>query len=86
MPKVILAEAQAYKPPFSSGGESSGDELENAKTRRKSARGGMKGLKRRRTEGAGDFAIRAAVGGAADRDAPLSPVSTRAKRAKIDEK
>ena len=86
MPKVILAEAQAYKPPFSSGSESSGDELENAKTRRKSTRGGTKGLKRRRTEGAGDFTIPAAVGGAADRDAPLSPVSTRAKRAKIDEK
>jgi hypothetical protein len=67
--KAISADTQAYKPPVSSGGESSEDELENLKMRRKSARGGMKGLKRRRTEGTGDSPIPSAIGGAGDRDA-----------------
>lgn len=84
--KAISADAQAYKPPVSSGSESSEDELENAKTRRKSARGGMKGLKRRRTEGTGDSPIPPAAGGAGEDDAPLSPRSTRSKRVKIEEK
>ena len=84
--KTNLADTQAYKPPVSSGGESSEDELEKAKARRKSARGGTKGLKRRRTEGTVDSSTPSAAGGAEDRDAPLSPRSRRSKRAKIDEK
>ena len=84
--KAVSADAQAYKPSVSSGGESSEGEVENIKTRRKSARGGMKGLKRRRTEGTGDSSILSAAGGAGGRDAPLSPISVRSKRAKIDEK
>ena len=83
--KAVSADAQAYRPPLSSG-ESSEGELENAKARRKSARGGTKGLKRRRTGGAGDSLIPSAAGGVGDHDAPLSPQSTRSKRAKIDEK
>jgi len=83
---AVSADAQAYKPSFSSGGESSEHEAENAKTRRKSARGGMKGLKRRRTDGTGDPSTPSAVGGVGDRDAPLTPRSTRSKRTKIDEK
>ena len=81
--KAILVDAQLYRPPVSSGGESSEDELEKAKARRKSARGGTKGLKRRRTEGTVDSSAPPAAG---DRDAPLSPRSRRSKRAKIDEK
>jgi len=84
--KAISADAQAYKPPVSSGGESSENELENTKARRKSAKGGMKGLKRRRAEDAGDSPVLPATGGAGERDAPLSPRSTRSKRVKIDEK
>lgn len=84
--KAISVDAQAYKPSVSSGGESSEDEVENAKMRRKSARGGVKGLKRRRTEGTSDPSIPSAAGGVGDRGTPLSPVSTRPKRAKIDEK
>ena len=84
--KATWADAQTYKPPVSSGGESSEDELENAKTRRKSARGGTKGLKRRRTEGAGDSLALSVAEGVGDRDTPLSSRSTRSKRVKIDKK
>lgn len=80
--KAISTDSQAYKPTFSSG-ESSEDESEKT---RKSARGGPKGLKRRRTEGAGDSSILSVTGGVGDHDGPLSPRSTRSKRAKIDEK
>lgn len=83
--KAISTDAQAYKPTFSSG-ESSAGELENSKKKRKSTRGGTKGLKRRRTEGAGDSSILSTAGGAGDHDAPLSPRSRRSKRAKVDEK
>jgi len=83
MKKAISVDTQTYKPPLSSDDESSEDELENTKSRRKSGR--MKGLKRRRTEGTADSSI-SASGGAGDRDAGLSPRSTRSKRAKIDEK
>jgi len=83
--KAVSADAQAYRPSLSSG-ESSEGELENAKARRKSTRGEMKGLKRRRTGSAGDSLILSAAGGVGDHDAPLSPQSTRSKRAKIDEK
>lgn len=79
---AVSADAQAYRPSFSSGGESSEGEVENARTRRKSTRGGMKGLKRRRTDGAGDPSIPSVVGGAED----LSPRLTRSKRTKIGEK
>lgn len=82
--KSVSTEAQAYKPTPSSG-ESSDDELENAKRKRKSVRGSAKGLKRRKTDGAGDFSILSTTGGTGDHDASLSPRSTRAKRAKIDE-
>jgi hypothetical protein len=81
--KAISTDAQAYKPTISSG-ESSEDELGNAKKPRKLARGGTKVLKRRRTDGTGDSSLLFAGGG--DRDGPLSPRSTRSKRAKIDEK
>ena len=84
--KAISTDAQAYKPSVSSGGESSEDEVENTNTRRKSARGGMKGLKRRRTEGTGDSLVPSAAGGAGDRDGPLSPRLMRSKRAKMEEK
>ena len=79
-------DAQAYKPPVSGDDESSEDGLVNTKARRRSARGGAKGLKRRRTEGTADSLIPFTAGGTGDRDAPLSPRSTRSKRAKIDEK
>ena len=85
MKKAISVDTRTYKPPVSSDSESSEGELENAKARTKSARGRTKGLKRRRTEGTGDSSISTA-GGAGDRDAGLSPRSTRSKRAKIDEK
>lgn len=83
--KATSADVHAYKPPVSSDGESSEDEAENVKARRKSARGGMKGLKRRRT----DYIVTCSgtmpiVSG--DRDGPPSPISTRSKRAKIEEK
>lgn len=84
--KGTSADAQAYRPPLSSG-DSSEDELENTKARRKTARVGTKGLKRRRTEGTGDsLAPSVGSGSVGDHDAPLSPRSTRSKRAKIDEK
>lgn len=84
--KGTSADSQAYKPPLSSG-ESSEDELENTKTRRRSARGGTKGLKRRRTEGTGDSPVPStSSGGVWDHDVPLSPRPTRSKRSKIDEK
>lgn len=83
--KATSADVQAYKPPISSGGESSEDEAENVKARRKSGRGGKKGLKRRRP----DFIVTCdgtmpVVSG--NRGAPPSPISTRSKRAKMDEK
>lgn len=83
--KAKSVDVQAYKPPISSGGESSEDEAENVKARRKSGRGGMKGLKRRRP----DFIV--TCDGtmpvvSRDRDGPPSPISTRSKRAKMDEK
>lgn len=80
--KAISTDTQAYRPTFSSG-ESSEDELENTKKRRRSTRGGTKGLKRRRTDGAGDSSMPPTAG---DNDGPPSPRSTRSKRAKIDEK
>jgi hypothetical protein len=80
--KAIPAESQAYKPTLSSG-ESSEDESEKT---RKLARGGAKGLKRRRTEGAGDSSILSTTSGAGDHGEPLSPRSTRSKRVKMDEK
>ena len=79
--KTTSADVQAYKPPVSSDGESSEDEVENVKVRRKSARGGMKGLKRRRT----DYIVTMPVV-SGDRDGPPSPISTRSKRAKVEEK
>ena len=84
--KVVSADTQTYKPSVSSSGESSEDEVENIKTRRKSGRGIMKGLKRRRTEGTGDFPTPSSAGGAGGRGVPLSPTSTRSKRAKVNEK
>ena len=79
--KTTSADVQAYKPPVSSDGGSSEDEVENVKARRKSARGGMKGLKRRRT----DYIVTMPVV-SGDRDGPPSPISTRSKRAKVEEK
>ena len=84
MKKAISVDTQTYKPPVSSDDESSEGELENPKARRKSARGRTKSLKRRRTDAA-DSPI-STPGGAGDRDAGLSPRSTRSKRPKIDEK
>ena len=83
--KAISVDTQAYNPPVSSGGESSEDELESPKARRKSTRGGTRGLKRRRTDGAAD-PLTPTTEGAGDRDARLSPRSTRSKRVKTDEK
>lgn len=83
--KAISTDAQAYKPTFSSG-ESSEDGLENAKKKRKSMRGVTKSLKRRRTDGVRDSSTLPTTGGVGGHDTPLSPRSTRSKRAKIDEK
>ena len=85
MKKAISVDTQTYKPPVSSDDDSSEGEMENAKAKRKPARGTTKGLKRRRTEGTVESPLSSA-GGAGDRDAALSPRSLRSKRAKIDEK
>lgn len=81
--KAVSTDAQAYKPTASSD-ESSRDESENVKAKRKLTRGRPKGIKRRRTDGAGDSSISSAAG--RDHDALLSPISKRSKRVRIDEK
>jgi hypothetical protein len=83
--KAVPTDAQAYKPSASSGESGEGEEEpEIAKKKRKSTRGGTKGLKRRRTEGTGDAPMPSVVG--AGDHGPRSPKTARSKRAKIDEK
>ena len=82
--KAASSDARAYKPAGSSS-ESDEGELEDTKRKRKPVRGGTKGIKRRRTDGVDDSSV-PGPSVAGDDDVPLSPRSTRSKRAKIDEK